>query len=147
MTRLEITDASLHEKALDFLAELMWAVQDIPSEMARQWREANSISYASRSKYDTPWLLVWDRHPCPVGCTPGNAIDPESEGVPSPCRVCKGTAFISQQGRPIIVVDSEADRSRQDYKLWVALGWIIPAVFALIILGVLSLIAGAAGVL
>jgi hypothetical protein len=34
------------------------------------------------------------RKPCPQGCTPGRATDPESEGVPSPCRVCDGTAFV-----------------------------------------------------
>jgi hypothetical protein len=32
--------------------------------------------------------------PCPEGCTPGNAVDPRSEGVPSPCPVCRGKAFV-----------------------------------------------------
>lgn len=36
--------------------------------------------------------------PCPMGCTPGNAVDPMSVGVPSPCRMCKGKAFMTMNG-------------------------------------------------
>lgn len=45
--------------------------------------------------YDVIRECGWNK-PCYMGCTPGSAVDPESVGVPSPCRVCKGTAFVTQ---------------------------------------------------
>lgn len=47
--------------------------------------------------YDVIRERGW-RSQCPMGCKVGSAVDPESVGVPSPCRVCKGTAFITHDG-------------------------------------------------
>lgn len=36
---------------------------------------------------------------CPQGCKVGSAVNPNSEGCPSPCAVCKGTAQVEWDGR------------------------------------------------
>lgn len=47
--------------------------------------------------YDVIRERGWNR-PCLMGCVPGSAVDPHSVGVPSPCRVCKGKAYLNVSG-------------------------------------------------
>lgn len=64
-------------------------------ELGAAYIEQNLHDMRNRARKQYEHATATSRKPCPRGCTPGNAVDPASEGVPSPCRTCRGEAFVS----------------------------------------------------